>query len=200
MKSYKYSNKNMTLLSDIAVGDTFEVGIFEFIVLEQGANYSKVLLKDFWKEMPFDNNSNDYKLSIVRNSLNTKFYSDLLKYVGKNNILKHKVDLTAMDGRKEYGACRDFVSLLTCDMYRKYVEIIDKYKGSIEIIKSPVITKDWWWFSTPYSTKANGYFDSVCICNRYGAIYRYSNYNKGGIRPFCILKSDIFVEVKDDEG
>ena len=172
-------------LFQIASGDTFKVGNFEFIVLAQNhvLGTTEVLLIDFWKTTKFDDSTNNYKNSSIRKKLNSDFYDELVNEVGTINIIPHTVNLTADDGRKDYGMCDDSVSLLTCDMYRKYVDVIDKYR----------ITSDWWWLATPCSTSSNGYDYTVrCVLND-GTLYRYNCNFDCGVRPFCILKSDIFV-------
>ena len=170
-------------LSEVKVGDTFKVGKFEFIVLEQDEKNeeTEVLLKDFWKTAKFDDSTNNYKNSSIRKKLNSDFYDELVNEVGTINIIPHTVNLTADDGRKDYGMCDDSVSLLTCDMYRKYVDIIDRY-----------LIDNWWWLATPYSTR-DGYRFAVRCVNRDGALN--DNYCISGycVRPFCIFKSNIFV-------
>lgn len=170
-------------LADIPVGETFKVEDLEFIVLEHNHEQTAVLLKDFWKTDIFDSKSNNYANSKIRNDLNKEFYKDLKSIVGKDNIISHKVDLTSDDGRKDYETVEDYVSLLTCDMYRKYVNIIDKYR----------ITSDWWWLATAYSTASNGYSSSVRCVTDDGTLNSNCCDNLSGVRPFCILKSNIFV-------
>ena len=171
-------------LSEVAMGDTFKVGKFEFIVLAQNrvVGTTEVLLKDLWKTTKFDDDTNDYKNSSIRKELNGEFLNELANEVGTINIIPHTVNLTADDGRKDYGMCDDSVSLLTCDMYRKYVDVIDRY-----------LIDNWWWLATPYSTSSNGY-DFTVRCVRLDGTLRNGNCYLGyGVRPFCILKSGIFV-------
>ena len=172
-------------LFQIASGDTFKVGNFEFIVLAQNhvLGTTEVLLIDFWKTTKFDDSTNNYKNSSIRKKLNSDFYDELVNEVGTINIIPHTVNLTADDGRKDYGMCDDSVSLLTCDMYRKYVDVIDKYR----------ITSDWWWLATPCSTSSNGYDYTVRCVGSARTLGNYDCLNDCGVRPFCILKSDIFV-------
>lgn len=173
---------NRVVLKDIEVGDTFKVGNLEFVVLEHNKETTAVILKDFWKTARFDGFFNDYKKSEIRKDLNNAFYNELSGAIGADNIVKHTVDLTADDGRTDYKQCEDNISLLTCNLYRKYVYVLEKYNP-----------KKWWWLATAYSTKSNGYESLVrCVYNG-GALDYISCINCGGVRPFCILKSNIFV-------
>ena len=173
---------NRVMLKDIEVGETFKVGNLEFVVLEHNEETTAVILKDFWKTAQFNGSFNDYKESEIRKDLNNAFYNELSGAIGADNIVKHTVDLTADDGRTDYKQCEDNISLLTCDLYRKYVYILEKYNP-----------KKWWWLATAYSTKSNDYETLVRCVNGYGTLYDNYCYNCIGVRPFCILKSNIFV-------
>ena len=171
-------------LADINTGETFNIGDLEFIILEHHNGETSVLLKDFWNVDIFDNNTNNYADSKIRKNLNNEFYKKIKSFIGENNIILHSVDLTSDDGRKDYGMIKDYVSLLTCDLYRKYVDIIDKYR----------IKNNWWWLATAYSTKSNSYISFVRCVNSDGVLdYDFYFNNNIGVRPFCIFKSDIFV-------
>ena len=176
--------ENRKFLFEIAAGDTFKVGNFEFIVLAQNhaLGTTEVLLKDLWATTKFDDDTNDYKNSSIREKLNGEFLNEIANEIGTINIIPHTVNLTADDGRKDYGMCDDSISLLTCDMYRKYVDIIDKY----------MIDK-WWWLATPYSTSSNGYSCAVRCVRHDGTLSCNDCVYDGGVRPFCIFKSGIFV-------
>lgn len=168
-------------LATVETGKTFKAGKFEFVALEHFSKTTVVVLKDSWKKAPYDSDSNDYRESDIREDLNNDFYNQLVEIVGKENIIKHIVDLTSDDGRKEYETCMDYISLLTCNQYRKYVNILDKYNP-----------KQWWWLATPYSTLKD--YSSLVRCVYYdGTLYDVNCNNYYGVRPFCILKSDIFV-------
>ncbi len=173
---------NRVKLSDISVGGTFKVGEFEFVVLEHHEETTSVILKEFWKTAKFDSSFNDYKESEIRKELNTDFLKELSNCIGSGNIIEHKVDLTSDDGRIDYESCYDLISLLTCNMYRKYVYVLDKHK----------INK-WWWLATAYSTKSNDYTTTVRCVFDDGSLNSNNCSNDNGVRPFCILKSNIFV-------
>lgn len=173
-----------TALRDVVPGETFKVGDLEFIVLEHHEETTSVIFKEFWKTAQFDSDYNDYSKSEIRKNLNTEFYKELCDSVGKDNIVKHTVDLTADDGRTDYKECEDNISLLTCDMYRKYVYILKNHNP-----------KKWWWLATSYSTESNSYTTTVRCVSNYGSLISIDCYYGlyCGIRPFCILKSNIFV-------
>lgn len=129
--------------------------------------------------MQFDSSCNDWKTSSLRDYLNTEFYKQLADVVGKENIIPFERDLLSMDGQTEYGTCEDKVSLLAVDEYRKHRAFISN-------------TDYWWWTITPDSTKCNDDTTCVRVVSPSGDInYYIFNYNYG-VRPFCILKSNIF--------
>lgn len=169
-------------LCEVRAGDTFKVWDLEFICLEHREEGTAVLLKDLWKVDKFDNKSNDYSKSSIREELNTVFAERLKEAVGGENIVTRFVSLTSDDGREDYEWCTDEVGLMTCDDYRKYVYILDEYRP-----------EKCWWLATPYSTASNGYDLFVSVVSDGGSLDFNSCYLEYGVRPFCILKSDIFV-------
>lgn len=56
---------------------------------------------------------NDWKASDVRKFLNGVYLEGLAEAFGAGNIAGHTVDLTSLDGLKDYGKSTDRVSLLT---------------------------------------------------------------------------------------
>ena len=92
------------------------------------------------------------------------------------------VDLTSDDGLKDYGVIQRKAALMTADQYRKYVQILDRYKPD-----------EWWWLATPHSTATHENADWVnCVSPAGNFDYGFYDYQRG-VRPFCILKSSIFV-------
>ncbi len=167
-------------LSDVAVGDTTMIGNNEMIALEHIGGATLLLRKNALGRMSFGKNNN-YDGSDVDVVCN-KFAEEIAGIVGEDNILLHEVDLTADDGLKDYGVIQRKASLLTADQYRRYVAILDNFKPD-----------EWWWLSTPHSTAKHDNDDWVkCVTPSgcIGSIYYCFSF---GVRPFCILKSDIFV-------
>ena len=172
-------------LSDIPAGATFKLGNYEFVVLEQFAETAAVILKEILPDVVVFSDSNNHYDGSNPDQACCDFAAELFELAGSDNLLPHIVDLTSDDGLKDYGSIERAVSLLTAEEYRNYVEILDKYKPDC-----------WWWLATPHSTKRDEndrwikcFSPSGYINNN---IYDYYDY---GVRPFCILKSNIFVSV-----
>ena len=177
-KSFMVGN---TRLFDIEVGNTFKVGDYEFIVLDRSKETTAVILKDLLYDNELFGKNNNYNSSNA-DALCNKFAETIKGIVGAENLIEHTVDLTADDGLKDYGKIKRFASLLTANAYRRYVEILDKYK----------IDK-WWWLATAYSTPKHDNTTWVKCVSPLGIIgSNYFDYNRG-LRPFCILNSNIFV-------
>ena len=170
-----------TLLSSVAVGETFKLGEYEFIVLEHSSKTTAVILKNLLYNLEEFGANNNYDGSNV-DKLCNDFGEKIEAIVGKDNLIEHTVDLTADDGLKDYGCVKRRMSLITADTYRKYVYVLDNYKPD-----------KWWWLATPYSTPTHEDDRWIKSVSPHGDI-DYDNYfNCYGVRPFCILKSSIFV-------
>ena len=166
-------------LASIPVGETFKIGSEEWIVLEQSGDTTAVLKKDLLPDSrKFDSNTNNFAKSEIYSFLNDEYYVRLAALIGTNNICEHTVDLTADDGLKDYKKCKAYVSLLTCELYRKYTDIMLKYDP-----------KQWWWLATAYSTPTRGYSELVRCVNSIGTLCSSVFDSCSGVRPFCILKS-----------
>lgn len=169
-------------LSDVAVGDTVKIGGFEMVVLEQMDGQTALILKGLLGEDMQFGQGNNYAGSYVDEACQ-QFAQKLAEIIGWDNILLHQVDLTADDGLKDYGAVERRASLLTVDQYRRYVEILDKFKPEA-----------WWWLATPFSTATHDNDRWAKCVSPAGFVYDDDcNFGIRGVRPFCILKSTIFV-------
>lgn len=168
-------------LADVKVGDVFKIDDYEFIVLEQSGDSTTAILKNLLFENKTFGSNNNYKDSYV-----DKICNEFAEKIGKKNLIEHTVDLTSDDGLKDYGKIKRYVSLLTCDLYRRYVNILDKYK-----------LKKWWWLVTPYSTPAHEDSTWVKCVAPYGILGDIVFNCNNGVRPFCIFNSSIFVSCED---
>lgn len=170
-------------LADAVAGDTVKIGNFEMVVLEQLDGQTALILKGMYGEdTEFGEENNAYDGSYADQKCQA-FAQELAESIGWDNIVLHKVDLTSDDGLKDYGVIERRASLITTDMYRKIVEILDT-----------VNPKCWWWLATPHSTKRHENDAWVKCVSPSGCIYDvFCNGYGSGVRPFCILKSNIFV-------
>ena len=168
-------NKNdSAVLGSVECGSTILIGDRGYIVLEQTGDTTAVITKDFWKDMEFGDSGN-YAESAVRNALNTEFYNEVSSEIGDENIITHEVDTTRYRNDGIHSSCRDKVSLLTVDLYRRYRKFLPAY-GS------------WWWTATPYSTE---FPRGVCYVSDGGALVWRNCRCSRGVRPFLILDSSV---------
>ena len=168
-------------LADVTPGDTVKIAECEFVVLEQSGDTTALILKGFLYDSKSFGSNNDFAGSAV-DEICQEFAGKLAARVGEENLAMHTVDLTSDDGLKDYGSVLRRVSLLTADLYRRYVEILDMHKPDA-----------WWWLATPYSTPRHDNSAWVKCVWPSGRIY-FDDFGNGlGVRPFCILKSNIFV-------
>lgn len=177
-KSFGITDKK---LKNVKVGELCKIGPFEFIVLEHSKDTTAVILKDAFLEKSRFGSNNNYNGSDVDKLCNT-FAEKLAAIIGEENIVEHTVDLTSDDGLKDYGSVKRKASLLTTTLYRRYVHILDKFKLKI-----------WWWLATAFSTPTHDDAAWVKCVSPRGIIRIINYYGNLGVRPFCILKSDIFV-------
>ena len=167
-------DEQTSLLGDVPLGATVKIGGREYIVLDHSKDTTAVITKDPWRRMEFGDSGN-YAESAVRNALNTEFYNEVSSEIGDENIITHEVDTTRYRNDGIHSSCRDKVSLLTVDLYRRYRKLLPAY-GS------------WWWTATPYSTE---FPRDVCYVFGDGALYwGRCNYSYG-VRPFLILDSSV---------
>ncbi len=176
------NNANMKSEKIIEIGQTRTIAGEEFIILDVQGDNVLCLSRNFaYKNTQFDNKSNNYANSKIRETLNTEYLKKISDVVGEENIIECEIDLTSDDGLDNYGKVTDKVGLLTADMYRKYNKIIEKYPVS-----------DWWWLSTPWSTPHRGCMYTVRCVGYDGALSGYVCNNGVGVRPFLIFSTSIF--------
>ena len=167
-------------LKEYDPGKIVKVSETELIILEHCENGTAVLFKNLLdKAMQFDENSCNYANSSIRKYLNGEFLRALETIVGENNIISHSVDLLTDDGIKTHGTVTDKISLITTDMYRKYRSVIGENM------------ERWWWTATAWSDEAET--NCVRCVYDYGVLGNFYCDYSCGVRPFCILNSEIFV-------
>ena len=163
------------------IGKTIELAGMEWMILDKTENGYFAILNGFdGKERTFDSASNNWISSKLRHELNTRFLKKITGELGEDAVIEFDRNLLSLDGQTEYGHCKDKISLLTVDEYRKYRKLLPNMS-------------EWWWLITPWSTPVNNYRSTITVVSPSGYFSR-NNYNDGnGVRPVCILKSNIFV-------
>ena len=153
-------------------GEHFIYNNIEFICLDIiDGNYLAMTAKP-WQEMPFDtNNCNDWRKSSLRRVLN----NDFLELLNKSHLVKQTSDLIADNGDRAYGTCEDYVTILSCDQYRKYREIVPLFE-------------EWIWTLTPWSCNA-GHASTVRSVHTTGGLGNVYAYISLGVAPACVFSS-----------
>lgn len=179
----KEDQKNKVILKDIPVGGKFDTGIGRFIVLEQKEDSTAVITEDLYREgVEFDGACTDYKKSSLRELCEGEILNEFSEEFGKENICTNEDGLVTVDGQEVFGKLLTKVRPLTFDEAREYNDLL--------VNKD---LPDWYWTCTSWSTKERGWVYSVAVVSPSGRInYNYFS-NSRGVRPFCILKSNIFV-------
>jgi hypothetical protein len=169
-------------LAEFQPGEIVTIADHEMIVLEQMDGATALIRKDCLEdESVFGSENNNYADSIV-DCLCVDFANRLAETIGAENILEHDVDLTALTGVKDYGGIRRHASLLPLARYQKYIDVLNQHK-----------TVSWWWLATANATKRHENDKWVLCVSPSGFISNDIFSFDYGVRPFCILKSDIFV-------
>lgn len=185
----KEDQKNKVMLKDIPVGGKFVTGIGRFIVLEQKEDSTVVITEDLYREdVKFDDDCTDYKKSSLRELCEGEILNEFSDEFGEENICTNEAGLVTLDGQEVFGKLLTKVRPLTFDEAREYNDLL---------VSKDI--PDWYWTCTPWSTKERGWEYSVAVVSPDGDIYDDDYSNCGGVRPFCILKSNIFVSKVEEE-
>lgn len=126
--------------------------------------------------------TNNFARSNLRKYLNST-YMDMLTQGNHEDILERNIDLTALDGSKQYGTDSCYIAPLTFGEYQKYHNIIptmEKWHWSVTPLSTPCIDGDETWMLGLLNENIQC-FD----CNRYNNLRCY---------PVFLLSSDYVVE------
>lgn len=168
------------------IGKVIELAGMDWLILDKTEKGYFAILNGFdEKERTFDSTSNNWITSKLRNELNARFLKKITDELGKDAVIEFDRDLLSMDGQTEYGHCKDKISFLTVDEYRKYRKLL------------PNMDK-WWWLLTPWSTPVNDFSTTITVVSPSGIIFDGYCFNEVGVRPVCIFSSSIFESGSDD--
>lgn len=174
---------NKVQLSELKPGEVFKTGEHDFIVLEQKNGATKVISKNFMAENAvFDEDTRDYNKSNLKKVIDNDIQPIIEAELGADNLVEHIVDLTSVDMQHEFEPCTCKVRPITFGEARRYNNLLVNKE-----------LDDWWWTCTPWSTADRGWEYAVAVVSSSGDVNCINCYNRSGVRPFCILKSNIFV-------
>ena len=169
-------------LSSLKPGDTFQTtGKRKYKVLEQYGDTTKIISLDLVKENVKFGDSTDYNKSNVKKLCDTEILKDFEEEFGAENIEKHTAHIITTDGQK-VGNTECKIRPITFDEAREYTDITPNRS-----------LNDWYWTLSPWSTENRGWEKSLAVVSPSGYIIHNYCSNVNGVRPVCILKSNIFV-------
>lgn len=134
------------------------------------------------ENVAFDSDARNYRASVLKDKIEEKILPIIEEEVGSENILENLCDLRSVCGDNEFGMFTSKVRPMTFDEVRKYHAFIPNEK-----------LDDWWWTCTPWGSDKNGNARTIAAVSPSGCIGGNFCDLNCGVRPFCILKSDIFV-------
>lgn len=168
----------MKMLSDFQAGATVKYHGEPCIVLEHRKDGTLLMVLE-QIEHTFGSD-NDFAKSDLREHLNGA-YMDTLTQGNHGEILKRAIDLTAVNGSKQYGIDTCCIAPLTFDEYRKYHDIIPR-------------PEKWEWSVTPWSTPYTGDTGDAYCVDTDGNGDGNSCSSTYGSRPAFLLPSNYVVE------
>lgn len=181
--------KNKMTLKDIPAGGKFDTGIGRFIVLEQKADCTVVITEGLYrKNEEFDDDYTDYKKSSLRELCDGEILNEFVAEFGEDNICENEAGLVTVDGQEVFGKLLTKVRPVTFDEGRKYNELLVNKE-----------LPDWYWTCTSWSTAERDWPYSVAVVSPSGG-FNFNFYDScNGVRPLCILKSNIFVSRVEED-
>lgn len=169
-------------LSELNPGDIFQTtGKRKHKVLEQCGDTTKIISLDVVKENVKFGDNTDYNKSNVKKMCDTEILKDFEEEFGAENIEEHTVDIITVDGQK-IGVVKCKVRPLTFDEARKYTELTPNDE-----------LDDSYWTCSAWSTVERGWKYALAVVSPSGLIDSSYYGDCRGVRPVCILKSNLFV-------
>lgn len=128
--------------------------------------------------------TNNFAASSLRAHLNGPYLRSLTDG-NPDEIITRTVDLTALNGSKEYGTCECKVAPLTLDELRKYHDILplpERFEWSVTPWSTPKVNEDETWVM---GLNSDGNVNGLSCTSTYGS------------RPAFLIPSSLTVEVED---
>ena len=174
---------NKVQLSELNPGDVFKIGTNDFIVLRHYGDKTKVISKNFMEEnVVFDENTPDYNNSNLKKIIEKEIQPVIENAIGKDNIIKEDIAVKTVDNQDRFDLIESKVRVATFEEARQYNDFI--------VNKD---LDDWWWTCTPWSTDDRGWKYQIAVVGPDVDILGDNCFSYNGVRPVCVLKSNIFV-------
>ena len=146
-----------------------------------------MISKGFMAEnVVFDEDTRDYNKSNLKKVIEKCIQPVIESEVGVENLVEYDNSLLSVDNQKEFEPCR--------------AKVMPPNFGLVIRFNNLIVNKDlddWWWTCTPWSTADRGLKYSMSVVSPSGDVNCFSCFNFNGVRPVCILKSNIFVSKGD---
>lgn len=174
-------------LSTLKRGEVFQTtGKRKYKVLEQYGDTTKIISLDLVKENVEFGDTSDYKTSKVKKMCDTEILKDFEEEFGAENVETHTADIITADGQK-LGTVDCKIRPITFDEAREYTDITPNND-----------LNDWYWTLSPWSTKERGWEKALAVVSPSGGVNCRLYVCVIGVRPACILKSNIFVSKAEE--
>lgn len=172
------SNSKRKIDVEPKTGNQFELAGLKWKIIDV-LDLGCMCLAEKSESTRFDPNINDWRISELRQHLNSDLLEKIENEIGEENVIGFERNLLSVDGQKEYEKCKDKVSMLALDEYRKYRSLIPNEEY-------------YWWLLTPWSTPCNEYYKWTAVVLPSGGIVNNICHYCYGVRPVCIFSPSIF--------
>lgn len=172
------SNSKRKIDVEPKTGNQFELAGLKWKIIDV-LDLGCMCLAEKSESTRFDPDINDWRISELRQHLNSDLLEKIENEIGEENVIGFERNLLSVDGQKEYEKCKDKVSMLALDEYRKYRSLIPNEEY-------------YWWLLTPWSTPCNEYYKWTAVVLPSGNVYDGYCDRSNGVRPVCIFSPSIF--------
>lgn len=181
-KTIEIRDKGKDRLGNLNPGEHFKIADWDFIVLQHNERGTLVISNNLLAENEKFGETRNYKESNVKKVIEEKLLPVVEDAVGKNNIIEHYVKLTSVDMQNEFGDVKCRMRPISFDEAREFNNLL---------VNNDL--PDWYWTLTQWSIEERGWKYSVAVVSPSGDFNDYSFNDGNGVRPVCILNSNIFV-------
>lgn len=111
-------------------------------------------------------------------------FNNVCSVFPSSELIRHKVDLIALNGGSEYCFCEPFAAPLTLEEYKRFLPILEQHRS-----------KEWpglfEWTATPWGTPLRGGDDGLVVCISSTSNIVYAHYSDECLaRPAFLLSPD----------